>query len=359
VICHIAFFKRIAKISAIIGNANEASQLSLNIFKGMSKKVNLVVIGLFSMVQFSFLWGFFAHKKINQLAVFTLPPPMSGFYKKNIEYLSEAAVNPDRRRYTVPEEAARHYIDLDDYGDSAAFKLPRYWSDAVKKYGEDSLQARGIVPWHIYRMYFQLKEAFLLNDPERILRVSADLGHYIADAHVPLHTTKNYDGQLTGQVGIHGFWESRLPELYFEQYDFFVGPATYLPNVQLVAWEIVIQSHQAVDSVLRFEKNLSESASESKFNFESKGKQTVKVYSQDYAEKYHRQLSGMVERQFRGSVKKIGDVWYTAWVDAGQPDLKALINYKPSAEELERRKKELLLWRERTLKSREHETENR
>jgi hypothetical protein len=300
-------------------------------------------------------WGFFAHRKINQLAVYTLPSSMASFYKKNIQYLSEAAVNPDRRRYAVPEEAPRHYIDLDDYGDSAVYKLPRYWSDAVKQFGEDSLQARGIVPWHIYRMYFQLKDAFLLKDPDKILRVSADLGHYVADAHVPLHTTKNYDGQLTGQTGIHGFWESRLPELYFEEYDFFVGPATYLPNVQLAAWEMIRQSNAAVDSVLRFEKELSENVGESKYNFETKGKQTVKVYSQEYSYKYHQMLSGMVERMFRNSVKSIGDIWYTAWVDAGQPDLKALINYKPTEAELEARKKELIQWKEQNVKSREHE----
>lgn len=158
-------------------------------------------------------WGFFAHQKINRLAVFILPPEMIGFYKKNIQYLTEASVNPDRRRYAVADEAAKHYIDLDDYGDSAAYKLPRYWNDAVKKYGEDTLQARGIVPWQINRMYFQLKDAFLLKDPQRILKASAELGHYVADANVPLHTTRNYDGQLTGQMGIHAFWESRLPEL--------------------------------------------------------------------------------------------------------------------------------------------------
>ena len=148
---------------------------------------------------------------------------MSVFYKQNIEYLTEAAVNPDRRRYAVADEAPRHYIDLDEYGDSALYKLPRYWSEAVKKFGQDSLQAHGIVPWHIYRVYNQLKDAFFIKDPDNILRISAELGHYTADAHVPLHTTKNYDGQLTDQIGIHGFWESRLPDLYFDEYDFFVG----------------------------------------------------------------------------------------------------------------------------------------
>ncbi len=323
----------------------------------MAQKQILFGLALISMISTSFMWGFFAHKKINHLAVFTLPPTMAGFYKKNIAYLTESAINPDRRRYSVPEEAARHYIDLDDFGDSAVFKLPRYWADAVAKYGEDSLQERGIVPWHIYRMYFQLKDAFMLGDPNRILRVSAELGHYVADAHVPLHTTKNYNGQLTGQIGIHGFWESRLPELYFEKYDFFVGKASYIQNVQLLAWQIVAESHQAVDSVLRFEKQLSEQEEGSKFGFETKGKQTVRVYSSEYSQKYHQMLSGMVERRFRKSVKHTGDIWFTAWVDAGQPNLKMLMEYEPSEEELEKRKKELLLWKERTLKPREHESE--
>ena len=301
-------------------------------------------------------WGFFAHKKINRLAVFTLPPAMAGFYKKNIEYITESAVNPDRRRYAIPEEAPRHYIDLDDYGDSAIYKLPRYWSDAVKQFGEDSLNAHGIVPWHIYRVYNQLKGAFFLKDPDRILHLSADLAHYIADAHVPLHTTKNYDGQLTDQIGIHGFWESRLPELYFDDYEFFVGKASHISNVQLTAWQVVIKSNHAVDSVLRFEKILFEESGGKKFNFETKGKQTVKVVSEEYSRLYHEMLSGMVERQFRASVKMTGDIWYTAWVDAGQPDLKSLINYKPSEEEIAKRKQELLLWKDRKIKSREHET---
>lgn len=319
----------------------------------MSRFLKMVLVGV---VMLCSSWGFFAHKKINQLAVFTLPPAMSGFYKKNIEYITESAVNPDRRRYTIPEEAPRHYIDLDDYGDSAIYKLPRYWSDAVKQFGEDSLHAHGIVPWHIYRVYSQLKDAFFLKDPDRILKTSAELGHYIADAHVPLHTTKNYDGQLTDQIGIHGFWESRLPELYFGNYDFFVGKASHISNVQLAAWQVVMKSNHAVDSVLQFEKLLFQESGASKFNFETKGKQTVKVVSEEYSTRYHEMLSGMVERRFRASVKMTGDIWYTAWVDAGQPDLKSLINYKPSEEEIEKRKQELILWKERIIKSREHES---
>ena len=303
-------------------------------------------------------WGFFAHKKINQLAVFTLPPEMIGFYKKNIEYITDASCNPDRRRYAVPEEAARHYIDLDDYGDSAAYKLPRYWNDAVAKYSNDSLQARGIVPWHVNNIFYSLRDAFFVGDPQRILRYSAELGHYVGDAHVPLHTTSNYDGQKTGQVGIHGFWESRLPELYFAEYDFLVGKASYVKNVQLKAWHIVGGAHAALDSVLLFEKKLSETLGNSKFGFETKGNQTVKVFSKEYSMQYHHMLNGMVERQMQRSVKAVGDLWYTAWVDAGQPDLKKLIHYRPTQEELAQRQVELKTWKEATYRPRAHEDEN-
>lgn len=277
---------------------------------------------------------------------------MISIYKKNIRYIEESAVNPDRRRYIVADEAPKHYIDLDDYGDSAAFKLPRYWNNAKEIYKEDTLMAHGILPWHIQHVYLELKDAFFVRDPERILKLSADLGHYVADAHVPLHTTKNYDGQLTNQVGIHAFWESRLPELFSNEFDFYVGKAKYISNVQFEAWKIIAQANQALDSVLTLEKQLNKLWGEKKFNFETQGRQTVKVYSPSYSRAYHEALAGMVERQMKASVLAVGSLWYSAWVDAGQPDLKSLIDYKPSDEEIKKREDDLMKWKSEKVKSR-------
>ena len=283
---------------------------------------------------------------------------MIGFYKKNILYITEASVNPDRRRFAVVDEAPRHYIDIDHFGDSALYKMPRYWNDAVEKYGEDTLKAYGILPWHISVMYYRLRDAFMVKDPTKILSLSADMGHYIADAHVPLHTTENYNGQLTGQEGIHAFWESRLPELFSSQYDFFVGKAKYLKNPQLAAWKAVEDSNHQLDSVLMLEKVLTEKFGEKKFSFETKGKQTIKVYSVEFSTAYHEALSNMIEQRMRAAIKLIGDFWYTAWVDAGQPDIRALINYSPTEEELQTRRKELEEWKQQRLKSRQHDVEN-
>jgi len=305
----------------------------------------------------AFFWGFFAHKKINRLAVFTLPPPMIGFYKKNITYIEEASVVPDKRRYAVPDEAPRHYIDLEDYGDSAIAHLPRYWSDAVDQFGVDTLMAHGIVPWQVVLMVHRLKDAFFVGDPEKILSLSAELGHYVADANVPLHTTRNYNGQLTGQDGLHALWESRLPELFSSEYEFYVGQAEYTADVTGAVWEAIDRTHQALDSVLSIEKELANKSGDRKYNFETKGKKTVKVVSYAYARAYHDALNGMVERQMKVSIKMIGDLWYTAWVDAGQPDLDRFLDYRPTPEELEQRQAALREWKKSNTKVRDHEIE--
>lgn len=271
-------------------------------------------------------WGFFAHRKINRLAVYTLPPEMIGFFKANIEFITENAVNPDRRRYAVLGEAEKHFLDADAYGDSAVFNLPRYWNQALEIFTEEELRAHGIGPWNVYHTKIQLTEAFKRKDAKAILRLAADLGHYIADINVPLHTTKNYNGQLTGQYGIHAFWESRLPELLSDDFDFFVGKATYLEKPQLTAWDAVIVAHMALDSVLNFEKVLSKRFDDDKkYSYEERGGISTRVYSRSFTMAYNDMLSGQVERQMRRSVKMIADFWYTAWIDAGQLDLNSLL----------------------------------
>ena len=142
---------------------------------------------------------------------------------------------------------------------------------------------------------------------------------------MPLHTTENYNGQLTNQHGIHGLWESRLIELQAENYNYWIGRAYYLPSVQKEIWAAVRASHAALDSVLRFEKIVShEIGLAEKYNYEQRGSTLTKVYSRKFCEAYHKSLNGMVERRLRAAILMVSSVWYTAWVDAGQPDLSEL-----------------------------------
>ena len=274
-------------------------------------------------------WGFYGHKKINKLAVFTLPPSIFPFYKENLNYITEHAVDPDKRRYIVPTEGPCHFIDLDHY-QNPFDSIPHSWKKAIEKFSEDSLRKHGIVPWHIYLTKLNLQKAFEEKNLEKILKFSADIGHYIGDAHVPLHTTHNYNGQYTNQKGIHGLWESRLVELFSENYNYFVGKAVYISDIQKQTWKILKESHLALDSVFQFELQITAENLFPKYSFEQRGTTTIKVYSREFSQTYHSQLNNMVERRLTSAIHMTGSVWYTAWVDAGQPDLSDLIHRKAS-----------------------------
>lgn len=271
-------------------------------------------------------WGFWAHQQINRVAVFTLPAELFPFYRFHLDYMTAHAVDPDKRRSIDPEEAPRHYIDLDYYGVHPFDSLPRRWQEAVAKYTEDTLKAYGIVPWHIQWTYYRLVEAFKEKNKDRILKLSADLGHYVADAHVPLHATLNYNGQLTGQHGIHGLLESRIPELFKDSFDYVVGTAPLINSPLYRIWEVVLESAAAVDTVLS--KELETRAAippDEWYVLEPRGNRQVKTYSPVYTRLYHQKLNGLVERRLRTSILTVGSYWYSAWVEAGQPDLQPLI----------------------------------
>ncbi len=355
-------------------------------------------------------WGFYGHKRINRLAVFTLPPDMIGFYKKNIDYITEHSVDPDKRRYASKFEAIRHYIDVDHWGEAPFPEVPRKWTDALAKYLEiyvvqgngdtaiidmdlmlgddiftsnyqaptprvyksfvqnnilpiyyeddwslncdsvqnllnsfpntanlydcqsafavDQFSGYGVLPYHLVSMQRRLTNAFKAGDTQKILRLSADFGHYLGDAHVPLHTTENYNGQMTNQVGIHGFWESRLPELFADkEYDYFVGQAEYFDDPTTYYWDIILKSHTYVKGLLAIEKDISAKfPSDQQFCYDQRGNSTILTQCEAYSRRYHDLLDGQVERRMTKAIRAIGSAWLTAWVDAGQPNLDALSN---------------------------------
>ncbi len=265
-----------------------------------------------------------------------LPPQMIIFYKKNIDFLIEHAVDPDKRRYLVAAEGPRHYIDLDQYGEYPYKNLPRNWDSAVQVFSADSLQKHGVVPWWILRMKWRLTKAFKEKNRTAILKISADIGHYIADAHVPLHASSNHNGQYTNQTGIHGFWESRVPELFAtKEYDFVIGKAVYLAHPEKFIWERVLESAAAADTVLKTESSLNaEFPVFGKYAYEERNGLLVRQYSTSYSAQYQQRLQGMVERRMRQSIFAVASFWYTAWVDAGQPDLSKISDEEFSISEL-------------------------
>jgi hypothetical protein len=291
------------------------------------KKI-ILIIACFFLHQKIFCWGFYAHRSINEIAIYLLPPEMLTFYFKKASYLKEHATDADKRRYIVAAEACRHYIDLDHYGNYPFDSLPRNWKDAAEKYSIDTLFAHGIVPWRIVQVHQNLTEAFIKKNSKAILKLSADLGHYIADAHVPLHTSSNHNGQKTNQHGIHAFWESRIPELFAEsEWNLLCNKAEYIKSPLNTAWQIVLSSAKATDSVLSFEAQLTKQKGTAvKYAYEWRNQQLIRQYSFAFSKEYNQALNGMVERRMKSSIHMVASYWYTAWINAGQPSLEELIS---------------------------------
>lgn len=287
----------------------------------------LIVFALFPL--FGNTWGFFAHRLINENAIYGLPPPLISFYKSYLRHLEQEAVSPDKRCYVDTLEPPKHYIDLDDWDLDEGESLMISWDKAVERHSEFKLRKYGIIPWQIEKTYRQLSDAMSDMDIDRILRSAADLGHYIGDAHVPLHTTKNYNGQLTNQRGIHALWETRLPERFANNYRLWAGKANYIASIRDSAWLMITESHALVDTVLLLERKLSEQFGDSrKYGMIYRNRQWIRTYSNEFLEKYHEALNGMVEYRLKTSIKRVSDAWYSAWIDAGKPDLTKLISTK-------------------------------
>ncbi len=286
-----------------------------------------ILILIVSAVLFS-SWGFLVHRAINQLAVYELPRPMRPFFYSNLDYLAKNAPRPDLRRNEDPTEATKHFIDLEKFGDSAAWKMPMKWEDAVQQYGEDNLLKYGYLPYYVITMKNRLANAFRLGNKDSILFYAADLGHYVGDAHVPLHTTVNYDGQLTDQKGLHSLWESTIPEIELDQYTLHSRhKASYLKNPEESIWEAVRHSHILLKDVFEKEKEVSKEFTDStKFKIQMRNGRESKSYTQAFAKAYAESLGKTINEQLLSSANLIADFWYTAWIDGGKPDLTKLLS---------------------------------
>jgi len=326
----------------------------------MKRRMAILAIATCLVISTVFLvsWGTWGHQHINHAAVFALPDGMRPFFYNHIDFITEESVIPDVRKYTINDKAEfdRHYIDLESFqpggpGDS----LPKTMKDAAAKYDAKFLEKNGILPWYIAEVVQKLTKAFQDKKKAEILFLAADLGHYVGDANMPLHTSVNHDGQFTDQKGIHAFFESQLPEQFGSAYNFYTGDAQYVSDVQAHVWRIIMASHKLADTLLLTEKKLKAGFAADKIYMKDsagniiKNKYNQPVHSYEYAAAFHTALNGMVEQQLRKAVAETANLWYTAWVDAGKPDLTQLD--EPSLTERNKKnyKKDYKRWKQGEL----------
>ena len=304
----------------------------------------------FLCLEFLLGWGFFSHKKINRYFVMSLSKnkdakPLFNFYNKHINYLVDHAGDPDSRRAHSRSEGEKHFLNIENFGDEImredyvsydefinyyAYNLAKKLRpelktrEEVEKYVKNNiLKKYGTNPWAIIHTKKALSEAFKNKDTAKILLETINLAHYIADSCVVFHCTANYDGQLTDQNGIHAFWESTIPQYFFDEFGVEDGirPAQYDNDFNRTIWKNVLHSNIESKRALDVEKQLDKDVKLGKFCYKARRNTVNRMHSKEYSREYNRRLNGQIANQIKRSIMLIADAVYTAWVDAGKPIL--------------------------------------
>lgn len=161
-------------------------------------------------------WGDLGHLRVTQSAHGLLPNGcLRTWYYDNGMALMEASLAPDAWRDTDPNEGPRHFLDIDLFGSPSTY--PRDLNQAIQQHGANVIYANGTVPWVVDSVYAQLVAAFRAGNTASAVARSGYLSHYVSDAYSPYHATVNYDGQLTGNRGIHGRYETDMIDAHDAQ----------------------------------------------------------------------------------------------------------------------------------------------
>ena len=252
----------------------------------------------------AFAWGSTGHKIINRTAVRHLPPAMSAFASDSAFYEAHASdadirrVNSDTSFYA---EWARHFIDIDDYPNFQS--LPRDLNAVIALYGWERVKQNGINPWVTAWLTDTLTEQLRQGALAAARQTMSDLGHYVGDAHQPLHVTANYNGQLSGNNGIHSRYESTMLNGHQGEIAITRDTARYIDSPLDFAFGYLYESNSHVDSIL---------IADSYAKTVSGG-----LYNTAYYDALWQRTGGFTKRQIQSASVDLASIWYTAWVNAG------------------------------------------
>jgi hypothetical protein len=255
-------------------------------------------------------WGDKGHQVVSALAIRSLPEGPRAWFAGREADICDHASDPDHWKQDR-KEGPRHFLDMEPYGDPD--HLPRTLEEARARLGGDYYR-RGVLPWIIQDRWRDLVEGFRAGDPAKVALATAILGHYIADAHVPLHTTKNFDGQFTGQRGVHSRWESGLVGRYIVADDLPVLPIQ--PDAAFLQrpWDWLSASHALVPQLLEDDREADRTTP-----LGGHGKQRTPAYWTIFWAKQ----GPIVQQQLQFAGQHLGDAILNAWIAAGKPVLAA------------------------------------
>jgi hypothetical protein len=254
-------------------------------------------------------WGYGGHYKINTNAALSFNTEMVQFHDW-VSALASHASDADERKAWDASEGPKHYIDIDLYPEFLANgSIPQDFDSVLDIHGHEFVYGAGILPWATLVTYDSLTESIRRLDWDKAVLFAADLGHYVADGHMPLHITMNYDGQYTGNDGIHSRYESSMINSYNSQIIYDGDAISFIPDVQQYVFNYLYQNYVYVDSVLNadtYAKSINSN-----------------VYSNEYKQALWQKTGAYTTMLFSNASHALAELIYSAWTEAGKPSLTA------------------------------------
>ncbi len=245
-------------------------------------------------------WGWGAHRYINEHAVDYLPPEMQ-FFQDHKDFIREHAVDPDQ---SSNRPGYWHYIDIDYYPEFFSHTLPTDLNTLTTMYSWSTITNNGIVPWAITYEVDSLKSLMAAGQWDIAWQAVADLGHYVADSHQPLHLTQNYNGQMTGNSGIHSRYETTMTNAHLDDLPLPAGSARYLDSIIDTVFQYIGEVYPYVDLIMAAD---------------NAGRAQDASYGSTYYNILWSQLDSITTDALNRSILDLASIWYSAWVDAGSP----------------------------------------
>ena len=268
-------------------------RLKTRVFPGIIIFISLLFVG----------WGYVGHKIINYNTILSALPQME-FFQRWADSLEAHASDADIRKSWDPDEAPKHYIDIDNYPEFILTgTIPQDFDSLVAIHGLSFVMGQGILPWAILTAADSLQTLFEINDMHNAMLVAADLGHYIGDSHQPLHITRNYNGQYTNQDGVHFRYESDLIQTFQSQIVYNGDTVQYIDNLPDFVFNMIYDNYQYVDSVLYTDSVAYAFAGHN--------------YNSNYYNKFWEIAKGFTIGLFQRASYRLTCVIYTQWINAG------------------------------------------
>jgi hypothetical protein len=275
-----------------------------------SSVVAFVLIVLTAVPRPASAWGFEPHKYIMTRVIALLPVEIRPFFQRYQTTIVEHVIDPDLWRTAGWEqEPPRHFLDMDAYGPYPFPNFPREREEAIRRYGLEFVEKNGQVPWRSAEIYQKLVDAFRQQAPyarDNIKFFSSILTHYVSDAHVPFHAVVNYDGQLTGQWGIHSRFETELFErnrTILRVVPNAIGPVR---NPRDLIFDALISGFPLTRPILAADEDA------------VKGRE---FYDDEYFRRFFGRVRPILERRLGESITASASMIAAAWVEAGRPRL--------------------------------------